>query len=156
MVGSGPAGLACADRLNRRGHSVTVFEKSDRPGGLLMYGIPNMKLDKEIVLRRIRLMEDEGRSVPHRRGSGEGRDPPGTAGAVRRGVLCCGAEQPRDLAAQGREGAGGVYFAVDFLSRTTKSYLDSRLADGKAVSAKDKGRHRSGRRRHRQRLAWAR
>src|SRR5699024_3818036 len=60
VVGSGPAGLACADRRNRRGDSVTVFEKSDRPGGLLMYGIPNMKLDKEIVLRRIRLMEDEG------------------------------------------------------------------------------------------------
>lgn len=138
VVGSGPAGLACADRLNRRGHSVTVFEKSDRPGGLLMYGIPNMKLDKEIVLRRIRLMEDEG--VVFRTGVEVGKDvtPQELQEQFDAVVLCCGAEQPRDLAAQGREGAGGVYFAVDFLSRTTKSYLDSRLADGKAVSAKDK------------------
>ena len=137
VVGSGPAGLAAADQLNHRGHSVTVFEKADRVGGLLMYGIPNMKLEKQIIRRRVELMEAEG--VEFRVNT------PVTDAAAAKALLeeydavllACGAGQPRDLAVEGREGPG-VYFAVDFLTATTKSLLDSGLKDGKAVSAKGK------------------
>ena len=136
VVGSGPSGLACADMLNKRGHRVTVLEKNDRPGGLLMYGIPNMKLDKRVVERRVRLMEAEG--VEFRLNTRAGTDVPSEA--LRREfdavVLCCGAERPRDIRAEGREGAGGVLFAVDFLRQTTKSLLDSGLKDGNFVSAR--------------------
>ena len=119
VVGSGPAGLAAADQLNRRGHSVTVFERDTRPGGLLMYGIPNMKLDKAIVERRIRLMEAEG--VVFRTGVDVGRDISAAEleeqfDAV---ILACGAKRPRDISAPGRE-AQGVYFAIDFLSGVTR------------------------------------
>src|SRR5699024_10177761 len=129
VVGSGPAGLACADRLNHRGHSVTVFERADRPGGLLMYGIPNMKLEKQIIQRRVSLMEAEG--VRFRCGVDVGKDLAAKElladfDAV---VLCCGAKNPRDLQLPGRE-AGGVHFAVDFLSSTTKSLLDNGLQAG--------------------------
>lgn len=138
VIGSGPAGLATADLLNRRGHHVTVYEKSDRPGGLLMYGIPNMKLDKKIVMRRIDLMKAEG--VSFITGVNVGVDLPVSAlreeyDAV---VLCCGAENPRDLRVKGRDDCSGVYFAVDFLSQNTKSLLDSGLSDGSYISAKDK------------------
>ena len=130
VVGSGPSGLACADMLNKRGHRVTVFEKNDRPGGLLMYGIPNMKLDKRVVERRVRLMEEEG--VEFRVNVRVGTDV--SPEVLRREfdavVLCCGAEHPRDIRAEGREGAGGVLFAVDFLRQTTKSLLDSGLKEG--------------------------
>ena len=123
VVGSGPSGLAAAYVLNRRGHSVTVFEKADRPGGLLMYGIPNMKLDKKIVERRIRLMEAEG--VVFRTGMKVGEDV--SADEIRRTydavLLCCGAGQPRDLKLPGRD-AEGVYFAVDFLTAATRHLLD--------------------------------
>ena len=123
IVGSGPSGLAAAYVLNRRGHSVTVFEKADRPGGLLMYGIPNMKLDKKIVERRIRLMEAEG--VVFRTGMKVGEDV--SADEIRRAydavLLCCGAGQPRDLKLPGRD-AEGVYFAVDFLTAATRHLLD--------------------------------
>ena len=136
VVGSGPSGLACADMLNKRGHRVTVLEKNDRPGGLLMYGIPNMKLDKRVVERRVRLMEAEG--VEFRLNTRAGTDV--SPEALRREfdavVLCCGAERPRDIRAEGREGAGGVLFAVDFLRQTTKSLLDSGLKDGNFVSAR--------------------
>ena len=119
IVGSGTSGLAAAYVLNRRGHSVTVFEKADRPGGLLMYGIPNMKLDKKIVERRIRLMEAEG--VVFRTGMKVGEDV--SADEIRRTydavLLCCGAGQPRDLKLPGRD-AEGVYFAVDFLTDEDK------------------------------------
>ena len=135
VVGSGPSGLACADMLNKRGHRVTVFEKNDRPGGLLMYGIPNMKLDKRVVERRVRLMEEEG--VEFRVNVRVGTDV--SPEVLRREfdavVLCCGAEHPRDIRAEGREGAGGVLFAVDFLRQTTKSLLDSGLKDGNFASA---------------------
>ncbi len=136
VVGSGPSGLACADMLNRRGHSVTVFESSDRPGGLLMYGIPNMKLDKKIVLRRIKLMEDEGvRFVTGCRVDGEkAKELTSEYDAV---VLCCGSGTPRDLKVEGRD-ADGVYFAVDFLKSTTKALLDGGLEDGNHISAKGK------------------
>ena len=123
IVGSGPSGLAAAYVLNRRGHSVTVFEKADRPGGLLMYGIPNMKLDKKIVERRIRLMEAEG--VVFRTGMKVGEDV--SADEIRRTydavLLCCGAGQPRDLKLPGRD-AEGVYFAVDYLTAATRHLLD--------------------------------
>lgn len=138
VVGSGPAGLATADLLNRRGHSVTVFEKEDRIGGLLMYGIPNMKLEKSVIDRRVSLMEQEG--VTFKTGVNVGRDITkeellSKFDAV---VLCCGAGNPRDLKVKGREECEGVYFAVDFLKANTKSLLNSNLTDGRNISAKDK------------------
>ncbi len=122
VVGSGPAGLSAAYWMNRRGHSVTVYEKEDAAGGLLMYGIPNMKLDKSIIRRRIDLMEKEG--VTFRTGVDVGKDVPAEQlmkeyDAV---LLTCGAEMPRDLHIPGRD-ASGVYFAVDFLKAATKSVL---------------------------------
>ena len=137
VVGSGPAGLAAADQLNRRGHSVTVFEKADRVGGLLMYGIPNMKLEKSVVQRRVDLMRDEG--VEFKTGVDVGRDLPagGLEAVFDAVILCCGAKNPRDLKVPGRD-AGGVYFAVDFLTSTTKSLLDSNLKAGTYISAKNK------------------
>jgi len=137
VVGSGPAGLAAADQLNRAGHWVTVFERDDRIGGLLMYGIPNMKLDKRIVQRRIDLMAEEG--VTFLTNTEVGQDLPAEAlvsdfDAV---VLCAGATKPRDLPIEGRE-LGGIHFAMDFLHANTKSLLDSELADGNYISAKDR------------------
>ena len=137
VIGSGPAGLTVADQLNRRGHLVTVFEKEDRIGGLLMYGIPNMKLDKQVIERRIRLMHEEG--VVFITGVDIGNTE--SADAVLNGfdavVLCCGAKNPRDLSVPGRE-AKGVHFAVDFLTSTTKSLLNSNLTDGEFISAEGK------------------
>ncbi|MCD7918063.1 MAG: glutamate synthase subunit beta, partial [Clostridiales bacterium] len=137
VVGSGPSGLAVADLLNRRGHSVTVYERFDRIGGLMMYGIPNMKLEKSIVDRRVNLMQEEG--VTFVTNADVGNTVP--AGELMEQydavVLCCGASNPRDLQGPGRD-AEGIYFAVDFLRRNTKSLLDSGLTDGKNISAKDK------------------
>ena len=137
VIGSGPAGLAAADMLNRRGHSVTVYERSDRPGGLLMYGIPNMKLEKHIIERRISLMEAEG--VEFVTGADVGNTV--SADEILAGydavILACGSSNPRDIKAEGRD-AEGIYFAVDFLKATTKSLLDSGLTDGAYISAKDK------------------
>ena len=137
VVGSGPSGLACADQLNSRGHSVTVFEREDRPGGLLMYGIPNMKLEKSIVQRRLELMAAQG--VEFRTGVDVGRDI--SARELRRDydavVLCCGAANPRDLSVPGREGEG-VWFAVDFLKETTRALLDNGLQEGTYPSARGK------------------
>ncbi|WP_295616768.1 glutamate synthase subunit beta [uncultured Intestinimonas sp.] len=137
VVGSGPSGLACAAQLNSRGHSVTVFERADRPGGLLMYGIPNLKLEKTIVQRRTELMAAEG--VVFRTGVDVGRDldPRALVEEHDAVVLCCGAAKPRDLQVPGREGEG-VAFAVDFLGATTRSLLDSGLKDGRYLSARDK------------------
>ena len=137
VVGSGPSGLACAAQLNSRGHSVTVFERAGRPGGLLMYGIPNMKLEKTIVQRRTELMAAEG--VVFRTGVDVGRDldPRALVEEHDAVVLCCGAAKPRDLQVPGREGEG-VAFAVDFLGATTRSLLDSGLKDGRYLSARDK------------------
>lgn len=135
VVGSGPAGLAAADRLNRRGHSVTVFERDARPGGLLTYGIPNMKLDKQIVARRVALLEAEG--VTFRTGVEVGVTV--SAGELLEQfdavVLCCGARQPRDIRVPGRD-AGGVCFAVDYLSDVTRGLLGEQPDSG--VSAKDR------------------
>ena len=137
IIGSGPSGLAAADQLNKRGHSITVYEKSDRVGGLLMYGIPNMKLDKKIIDRKIEVMKAEG--VEFITGIDVGRDI--EAATLKKEydsiILACGAGNPRDIKAPGRD-AQGIYFAVDFLKSTTKSLLDSGLKDGKNISAKGK------------------
>ena len=137
VIGSGPSGLAAADTLNKRGHSVTVYERSDRIGGLLMYGIPNMKLEKHIIERRTALMAAEG--VNFITNANVGADV--SADEIMKNfdavILACGSSNPRDIKADGRE-AEGIYFAVDFLKATTKSLLDSNLTDGKAISAKDK------------------
>ncbi|MDE7293253.1 MAG: glutamate synthase subunit beta [Oscillospiraceae bacterium] len=137
VIGSGPSGLAAAQRLNRRGHTVTVYEREDRPGGLLMYGIPNMKLEKEIVERRLDLMKAEG--VRFVTGVNVGKDISGEQllqenDAV---ILCCGTGNPRDINAPGRD-SKGIYFAVDFLKSTTKSLMKSNLSDGYFISAKYK------------------
>ncbi|MGH7172098.1 MAG: glutamate synthase subunit beta, partial [Gemmataceae bacterium] len=137
VVGSGPAGLAAAAQLNRAGHWVTVFERADRIGGLLMYGIPNMKLDKNIVQRRVDLLKAEGVAfVP---GCEAGKDYP--ADKLRKQfdaiVLCGGATKPRDLPIEGRH-LKGVHFAMEFLHANTKALLDSQHADGAYISAKGK------------------
>jgi glutamate synthase (NADPH/NADH) small chain len=139
VVGSGPAGLACADQLNKAGHSVTVYERADRVGGLLMYGIPNMKLDKRYVLRRVDLMAAEG--VQFVVNCEIGKDLPGSKlredfDAV---VLCGGATRPNDYFAktEGRH-LTGIHFAMEFLHANTKSLLDSQHADGRYLSAKDR------------------
>lgn len=135
VVGSGPAGLACADQLNKAGHSVTVFERDDRAGGLLMYGIPNMKLDKQqVVQRRIDLMQAEG--VNFMLSTEVGRDYPSDKlfeefDAV---VLCTGSTRPRDLEVEGRK-ATGIHYAMEFLRASTKALLDGTEA---ALSAKGK------------------
>jgi len=137
VVGSGPAGLAAAAQLNRAGHEVTVFERADRVGGLLMYGIPNMKLDKHLVDRRVQLLTDEG--VRFVTGTEVGKDVP--AAQLLRDfeavVLCGGATHARDLPVEGRS-LNGIHPAMEFLTANTRSLLDSRHADGKYLSAKDK------------------
>ena len=137
VVGSGPAGLSCAAQLNTAGHTVTVYERADRIGGLLMYGIPNMKLDKAIVQRRIDLMAQEG--ITFVTNTAIGSDIPAAQlqedfDAI---VLCGGATKPRDLPAEGRD-LNGIHFAMEFLHANTKSLLDSDLADGAYISATDK------------------
>ncbi len=136
VIGSGPSGLAAADQLNKRGHSVTVFERSDRIGGLLMYGIPNMKLDKTIIERRLDVMREEG--ITFRTSVNVGKDISFEElnKEFDRIVLACGASNPRDIKADGRD-ANGIYFAVDFLKSTTKALLDNGLTEG-YISAKGK------------------
>jgi glutamate synthase (NADPH/NADH) small chain len=137
VVGSGPAGLAAAAQLNRAGHWVTVFERADRIGGLLMYGIPNMKLDKRHVQRRVDLMAAEG--ITFVTSCEVGKDLPATELLQNfdAAVLCGGATQARDLPIPGRE-LQGIHFAMDFLHANTKSLLDSEHGDGRYISAKDK------------------
>ncbi|MGE4507683.1 MAG: glutamate synthase subunit beta [Eubacteriaceae bacterium] len=138
VVGSGPAGLACADELNKAGHLVTVFERADRVGGLLMYGIPNMKLDKEkIVGRRVNLMKEEGIKFVTSTEVGKDYSVAELDQNFDAVVLCGGATKPRDLPIEGRN-LSGVHFAIDFLSANTKSLLDSGLSDNAYISAKDK------------------
>ena len=137
ILGAGPAGLACAAQLNHAGHWVTVYERADRIGGLLMYGIPNMKLDKAFVQRRVTLMAEEG--VTFVTNTAIGVHIPATKlqeeyDAI---VLCCGATKPRDLPIEGRN-LKGVHFAMEFLHANTKSLLDSEHKDGNYISAADK------------------
>ncbi len=135
VVGSGPAGLATAVRLNSRGHSVTIFERADRPGGLLMYGIPNMKLEKSVVERRISLMRDEGIEFVLNADVGQGFSVEDLRRDFDAVVLCVGAGKPRDLPVPGRDSAD-ARFAVEYLSESTKSLLDgqpSQTAKGRDV-----------------------
>ena len=137
VIGSGPSGLTVAHYLNMRGHSVTVYERSDRPGGLLMYGIPNMKLEKPYIDRKIDIMKEEG--IEFKTGMNVGIDV--KAEEIKKGydavVLCCGASNPRDINVPGRR-SKGIYFAVDYLTAATKSLLNSNFTDGKFIDAKNK------------------
>ena len=139
VIGSGPSGLAAADLLNQRGHQVTVFEREDKPGGLLRYGIPNMKLEKQIIDRKIEIMKEEG--IEFRTGCDVGKEikPSEILKNYDRVVLACGASNPRDIKVPGRD-AEGIYFAVDFLKSTTKALWanDMQLKDGTYISAKGK------------------
>ena len=137
VVGSGPSGLATAMQLNKRGHKVTVFERNDRIGGLLRYGIPNMKLEKQVIDRRVKLMEEEGIEFVTNANIGVDITAEELLQKYDRVVLCCGASNPRDINAPGRD-AKGIYFAVDFLKATTKSLLDSNFADHKYIECKGK------------------
>lgn len=137
VIGSGPAGLTAADQLNKRGHEVTVFERSDRPGGLLMYGIPNMKLEKEVILRRISYMEKEGIKFILNTDIKTKEDADKLMKEYDTIILACGASSPRDIKAPGREGED-IHFAVDYLKSVTKSLLDSNLKDGQYINARDK------------------
>lgn len=158
IIGSGPSGLAAAAQLNKAGHLVTVFERADRIGGLLMYGIPNMKLDKDVVERRVNLLREEGvefrtkvhvgkteafpsghmtRIMQERGHDVQFLDPHQLRSQFDAVVLCTGATKPRDLPIPGR-GLNGIYLAMDFLTRNTKSLLDSELKDGAYLSARDK------------------
>jgi len=141
IIGSGPAGLAAAAQLNLAGHEVTVYERDDRIGGLLMYGIPNMKLEKDIVDRRVGLLREEGVGFVVNAdvgGSGEnGVDVGQLMNDNDALLLATGATTPRDLAIPHRDG-DGVHFAMEFLLKNTKSLLDSNLDDGNYLSAKDK------------------
>ena len=127
VIGSGPAGLAAAQELNRRGHTVTVYERNDRPGGLLRYGIPNMKLEKSVVDRRIRLMEEEGVEFKVKTDVGKDIKAEELLKIYDRVLLTCGASAPRDIKVPGRD-AKGIWFAVDFLGTVTRSLLDSDFA----------------------------
>lgn len=139
VIGSGPAGLTIADQLNSRGHLVTVFEREDKVGGLLRYGIPNMKLEKQIIDRKIAVMEEEG--IIFRTNCNVGKDIKATEilKDYDKVVLACGASNPRDIKVPGRE-AEGIYFAVDFLKSTTKALWANQmeLKDGSYISAEGK------------------
>ena len=137
VVGSGPSGLAAAMQLNSRGHKVTVFERRDRIGGLLRYGIPNMKLEKSVIDRRIAIMEAEGVEFVTNANVGGDIKASRLLKEYDRVVLACGASNPRDINVPGRD-ASGIYFAVDFLTSVTKSLLDSNFADHKFIPAKGK------------------
>ena len=139
VIGSGPSGLAAADLLNRRGHSVTVFEREDKPGGLLRYGIPNMKLEKQYIDRKLKIMEEEGIEFRVNCNAGKDVKPVQLLKEFDRIVLACGASHPRNIKAPGRD-ADGIYFAVDFLKSTTKALWanDMKLKDGTYISAKGK------------------
>ncbi|MFV0363947.1 MAG: glutamate synthase subunit beta [Suipraeoptans sp.] len=138
VIGSGPSGLAAAEMLNRRGHLVTVFERENKVGGLLRYGIPNMKLEKSVIDRKVTIMEEEGISFITSCDIGKDKKSSELINEFDRVILTCGASNPRDIEAPGRE-AKGIYFAVDFLKSTTKVLSEDAVPKGKSyISAKDK------------------
>jgi glutamate synthase (NADPH/NADH) small chain len=137
IVGSGPAGLTAADQLNRAGHLVTVFERDDRIGGLLMYGVPNPKLEKEFVQRRVDLLAAEGIEFVTNTEVGVDVDAREIRSEYDAILLACGALQHRDLEIPGR-GLTGVHYAMEYLSGVTKSLLDSGFADGRYIEARDR------------------
>ncbi len=137
VVGSGPSGLAAAMCLNRRGHKVTVFERNDRIGGLMRYGIPNMKLEKWVIDRRINLMKEEGIEFVTSVDVGVDVYAEQLLKDFNRVLLCCGASNPRDIKVKGRQLAG-IYFALDFLRSVTKSLLDSNFADHHYIDPRGK------------------
>jgi glutamate synthase (NADPH/NADH) small chain len=139
VVGSGPSGLACADLLNRAGHSVTVFERADRIGGLLMYGIPNMKLDKGVVQRRIDLMAAEGVNFVTRTEVGKNYPAEKLLQEFDAAALCGGATKPRDLPIEGRE-LKGIHYAMEFLHANTRNLLGGSLSDADAVTISARGK----------------
>jgi glutamate synthase (NADPH/NADH) small chain len=137
VIGSGPSGLSCAAQLNKAGHSVTVFERADRPGGLLMYGIPNMKLDKqEVLLRRIKLMEQEGIKFICNANVGDNVEAQIFLKEYDATILCVGATAGRDLKAEGRE-LKGIHLAMEYLTANTKAVLNLN-ADGSLIHARGK------------------
>ena len=137
VVGSGPSGLAAAMCLNRRGHKVTVFERNDRIGGLMRYGIPNMKLEKWVIDRRINLMKEEGIEFVTSVDVGVDVYAEQLLKDFNRVLRCCGASNPRDIKVKGRQLAG-IYFALDFLRSVTKSLLDSNFADHHYIDPRGK------------------
>jgi len=137
VVGSGPAGLACAAQLNKAGHSVTVFERDDRVGGLLMYGIPSPKLEKHVVQRRVDLLTAEGIKFVTNTEVGKNYPAEKLLKEFDAAVLCTGATRPRDLTVEGRN-LKGIHFAMEFLLKNTKSLLDSQHKDGNFISAAGK------------------
>jgi glutamate synthase (NADPH/NADH) small chain len=139
VVGSGPSGLACADLLNRAGHSVTVYERADRIGGLLMYGIPNMKLDKQVVQRRIDLMAVEGVKFVTRTEVGKNYPAENLLKEFDSVALCGGATKPRDLPIEGRQ-LKGIHFAMEFLHSNTRNMLGGSLHDESAVTISARGK----------------
>ncbi|SEA23798.1 glutamate synthase (NADPH/NADH) small chain [Pseudobutyrivibrio sp. ACV-2] len=140
VIGSGPSGLAVADQLNHRGHQVTVYERNDKVGGLLRYGIPNMKLEKQIIDRKVKIMEKEGVSFVVNANVGDNVKAADLVKKYDAVILCCGSSNPRDIDAIGRKDAKDIHFAVDFLSSTTKCLWanNMRLVDGQFISAKGK------------------
>ena len=137
IIGSGPAGLAAADELNKLGHNVVVYERDNRIGGLLMYGIPNMKLGKDLVDRRVDLLHDSGIEFVTNADVGKDilvKDLESDYDAI---IFATGATQPRDLPDENRD-ASGVHFAMEYLKSNTSSYLDSGVGDQSDLSAKDK------------------
>jgi len=138
VIGSGPAGLAAAAQLNQAGHTVTVFERADRAGGLLMYGIPNMKLDKkDVVLRRVKLLEQEGVKFIYNANVGDNVEPQIFLKEYDATILCLGATKPRDLPIEGRN-LKGVHFAIEYLTGTTKAVL---AGDPASAVITAKGKH---------------
>jgi len=137
IIGSGPAGLAAAQQLNSKGHHVTVFEKDNRPGGLLRYGIPNFKLSKHIIDRRLALLMEEG--IEFVNNTEIGRNIPGRQIMAEYDAVCLavGAGKPRDITPEGRE-LKGIYFAMDFLSQEIRILQGEESADAERISAKDK------------------
>jgi glutamate synthase (NADPH) small chain len=137
VIGSGPSGLACADQLNKKGHKVTVYEKNPFIGGLLTLGIPNYKLEKKVVERRVKRMNEEGVLFKTGVHVGVDLDPRDLVDQFDAVVLCCGAEQPRDAAIPGRD-LKGVYFAMEFLGQQTRKLFGEKISGKEEISAKGK------------------